>query len=220
LSKIQELYISGLTGSASAPNPSDSAADANSDTDLSWSAGYGATSHNVYFGTNPTPGPNEFRVNQTGTSYDPGTLAHDTTYYWRIDEVNPDDTITGPLWSFTTAQITTQQLWDFILNQWTNTIEDLLNDPNYATQKYPRAVDRNTGKWMPYGMGSGGWVNWAGGFVPGSLWYLYQKTGDQQWKDWAEDWTAGLANEPNRTKDHEAGFTVYRSFGLGYQLTV
>jgi len=39
-------------------------------------------------------------------SYDPGMLEWDTTYYWRIDEVNntnPDSPWTGILWSFTTA---------------------------------------------------------------------------------------------------------------------
>ena len=40
--------------------------------------------------------------NQTGTSFDPGTLAyHDTTYFWRIDEVNGDGTTAGTEWSFT-----------------------------------------------------------------------------------------------------------------------
>ncbi|MCP4607946.1 MAG: hypothetical protein GY845_04450, partial [Planctomycetes bacterium] len=39
-------------------------------------------------------------------SYDPGQLEWDTTYYWRIDEVNnanADSPWTGPLWSFSTA---------------------------------------------------------------------------------------------------------------------
>jgi hypothetical protein len=39
-------------------------------------------------------------------SYEPGELEWDTTYYWRVDEVNnanADSPWTGPLWSFTTA---------------------------------------------------------------------------------------------------------------------
>jgi unsaturated chondroitin disaccharide hydrolase len=76
------------------------------------------------------------------------------------------------------------------------------------------------GKWIPMGIPNpNGYVHWAGGYTPGSLWYLYQKTADTQWRDWAEEWTVGLANEPNRTKDHESGFTVYRSYGLGYHST-
>ncbi|HUU15752.1 MAG TPA: hypothetical protein VMW72_01270, partial [Sedimentisphaerales bacterium] len=39
-------------------------------------------------------------------TYDPGKLEWDTTYYWRIDEVNnanTDSPWVGPVWSFTTA---------------------------------------------------------------------------------------------------------------------
>ena len=72
------------------------------DTDLSWSAGSLATSHDVYFGTDPTPDAGESQGNHGGTSFDPGTLADATTSYWRIDEVNADGTTTGSVWSFST----------------------------------------------------------------------------------------------------------------------
>jgi hypothetical protein len=53
----------------------------------------------VYFGTsNPPP----FQGNQPGTTYDPGPMDGDTTYFWRIDEVNTTATTPGALWSFTT----------------------------------------------------------------------------------------------------------------------
>jgi len=76
---------------------------------MQWTAGRNAQSHNVYFGTNPTPGDNEFIRNQTETEYqhlagiDPGT-----TYYWRIDEVEADGTTiqTGDVWSFMSAPLT------------------------------------------------------------------------------------------------------------------
>jgi len=66
---------------------------------LSWTAGEGATSHDVYFGTARPP---VFRVNQTATTYSPGLLEEDMTFYWRIDEVNRYGVATGPTWSFTT----------------------------------------------------------------------------------------------------------------------
>ena len=62
---------------------------------ISWSAGeYAADTdgHDVYFGTNEsdvsagTGGTSKGR--QTETTYEPGTLDLDTTYYWVIDEVN------------------------------------------------------------------------------------------------------------------------------------
>jgi hypothetical protein len=68
---------------------------------LSWGAGTGATSHDVYFGTvNP---PVSFAGNVTDATFDPGTLLSSTTYYWRVDEVG-SGTVTGPVWSFTTAE--------------------------------------------------------------------------------------------------------------------
>jgi predicted MPP superfamily phosphohydrolase len=96
-----------LTGSVVATTPSPASGTIGvptSGTNLSWTAGVTAASHNVYFGTNPTPGPSEFKVNQPTTTYTPGTLVLDTTYYWRIDEVEADANYvyTGTLWSFST----------------------------------------------------------------------------------------------------------------------
>jgi hypothetical protein len=89
-------------GKASNPNPADSAADVSVDATLSWTAGSGSTSSNVYFGTDSTPDSGEYKGNQTAATFDPGTLATGTTYYWRIDEINASGTTTGTVWSFTT----------------------------------------------------------------------------------------------------------------------
>jgi len=88
-------------GQASNPSPANGATGVATNTDLSWTAGTGATSHDVYFGTTS---PGTFRGNQTATTYDTGTMAEDTTYYWRIDAKNAQGTTTGVVWSFTTAQ--------------------------------------------------------------------------------------------------------------------
>ena len=69
---------------------------------LAWSAGDGAVSHDVYFGTDPTPDDSELQGNQSGTSFDAGTLARQATYYWRVDEINAGGTETGDVWTFTT----------------------------------------------------------------------------------------------------------------------
>jgi hypothetical protein len=81
------------------PNPPNGAATVNITAELSWTAGRGATSHDVYFGTsNPPP----FIRNQPDTIYDSGTMDYSTTYYWRIDEVNTYGTTRGAVWSFRT----------------------------------------------------------------------------------------------------------------------
>jgi hypothetical protein len=94
-----------LPGPASDPGPADGAAGVNVDVNLSWTAGAGAASHDVYFGTNPAPDAGEFQGNQATAGFDPGALAGGTTYYWRIDEVNGGGTTTGTVWSFTTKTV-------------------------------------------------------------------------------------------------------------------
>ena len=87
---------------ATSPSPAHGAASVDLNADLSWSAGSGATSHDVYFGTDPTPGVEEFQGNSASPGFDPGLLAYSTTYYWRVDEVNDVGTTPGSVWSFTT----------------------------------------------------------------------------------------------------------------------
>ena len=91
------------------PDPKDGAIYVPVDAHLSWTAGFGAITHDVYFGTDETEVTNgtggTFKVNQATTTYDPGLLTKDTRYYWRIDEVNnlnPNSPWTGPVWSFET----------------------------------------------------------------------------------------------------------------------
>ena len=92
----------GPPGQATNPNPSNGQTNVSKTVILTWTAGAGATSHDVYFGTsNPPP----FVQNQAGTSYDPpGSLGSKIWYYWRIDEVNASGTTTGVVWSFQTKK--------------------------------------------------------------------------------------------------------------------
>jgi len=79
-------------------------------TSLSFSAGDGAASHDVYFGTDrsavagtDTAAP-EFQGNQAGTSLSAAGLVEfgGGDYYWRIDEVATGGTVTtGTIWKFT-----------------------------------------------------------------------------------------------------------------------
>jgi len=107
---------------ASAPKPGNGATDVRTrDLELKWNPGQEAVSHNVYFGTdeaavaNATNASPEFKGNQSvgNEVYVPapgGELTWDTTYYWRVDEVNnlnPDSPWKGTLWSFTTADFMT-----------------------------------------------------------------------------------------------------------------
>jgi hypothetical protein len=100
-------------GKATNPDPSNGAEDISIDADLSWTAGSGSTSSDVYFGTTS---PGAYQGNQTETTFEPGTLDYDTTHYWRIDEINAQGTTTGDVWSFTTES-------EAVLLPWTDGFE-------------------------------------------------------------------------------------------------
>jgi hypothetical protein len=86
------------------PVPGDGARFVDADVTLTWTPGFGATRHAVYFG-------DDFDTvnNATGgtglpfTTYTPGALQRDKTYYWRVDETDEVyATHTGDVWSFKT----------------------------------------------------------------------------------------------------------------------
>ena len=85
------------------PDPADGAESISMDVELSWTPGYGAKLHTVYFGEtfeevdNATGG-----LPQGTTDFTPGTLKMAKTYYWRVDEFDIAETHKGNVWSFTT----------------------------------------------------------------------------------------------------------------------
>ncbi len=94
--------------------PSNGAVDVTQKPILRWTAGDLAASHEVYLGTDEqavrdadTSSPEYKGSSELGSeSYDPGKLEWNTTYYWRVDEVNdtnPDSPWKGGVVSFTTA---------------------------------------------------------------------------------------------------------------------
>lgn len=61
--------------------------------------------------------------------------------------------------------------------------------------------------------------DWTSGFWPGVLWFLYEYTGQSDWKLQAEKFTKLLEKEKMNAGTHDMGFKVYCSFGTGYRLT-
>lgn len=92
--------IPPLPGQASNPNPGHGAMSVNVEADLSWTAGTGATSYDVYLGMSSPP---TFIRNQTGATFDPGGMAAGTQHYWRIDSVNGWGKTEGQEWMFSTG---------------------------------------------------------------------------------------------------------------------
>lgn len=62
-----------------------------------------------------------------------------------------------------------------------------------------------------------GW-DWTLGFFPGSLWHLYNLTGDEYWKQKAEKYTESLYKEQYNTSHHDIGFIIDCSYLNGMRM--
>lgn len=79
-------------------------------------------------------------------------------------------------------------------------------------KNYPRTMNNN-GELVTTGM-----YDWTPGFFPGSLWYLYELTGKESWKEQAEVWTESLEPLKTFTGHHDLGFMMYCSYGNAVRL--
>ena len=84
------------------PDPADGAEVAETAVTLSWTSGFGAKLHTVYFGEDYDEVNNATVGVPTGTAtYSPGTLEREKVYYWRVDEFDGLGTYKGDVWTFT-----------------------------------------------------------------------------------------------------------------------
>ena len=60
--------------------------------------------------------------------------------------------------------------------------------------------------------------DWVSGFFAGSLWYMYELTGDEMWAEHARAHTEKLDSIQYLTWHHDVGFMVYDSYGNGLRL--
>jgi hypothetical protein len=110
-----DIWAFTTPGAVGNPQPANGAVDVQMIETLSWTAADNAASHELYFGTdtdavkNATIASPEYIGPRAlgAESYDPGGLAWDGSYAWRVDEVYPTGTVKGLVWTLTTA--------DFIL---------------------------------------------------------------------------------------------------------
>jgi hypothetical protein len=88
---------------AYAPVPADGAESVGVNDQLSWTPGFGAKLHTVYFGETFEEVDTAAGGSPQGTAaYNPDTLQMAKTYYWRVDEFDVVETHKGNVWSFTT----------------------------------------------------------------------------------------------------------------------
>lgn len=60
---------------------------------------------------------------------------------------------------------------------------------------------------------------WTSGFFPGSMWYLYELTGDEKWKNRGTKYSEAIEEVKNLTNHHDVGFMIGCSFGNALRLT-
>jgi uncharacterized protein (TIGR02145 family) len=102
-------YTNQPPSAPSDPSPSDGATNVGIDQDISWSCSDPDGNnlyYKVYFGANPSPP--FVQAGLTASTFYPGTLNYNTTYYWQITAFDSyGDSAVSDVWSFTTLT----ELW-------------------------------------------------------------------------------------------------------------
>ena len=103
--------------------------------------------------------------------------------------------------------ILTPELTQFIQDQYSNTLE-----ASDDLARIPRRIDED-GALVTTGI-----YGWTSGFFGGSLWYIYELTGDDRWKEEAIRWTETLDTIQYWSGNHDVGFMINCSYGNGLRL--
>jgi unsaturated chondroitin disaccharide hydrolase len=83
------------------------------------------------------------------------------------------------------------------------------------SSRIPRSIANGKTEWRMVN-----YRDWTCGFWPGILWYAYEYTHDDQWKQQAQRYSRALFPLVDSAAiDHDLGFQVFTSIGNGYRLT-
>lgn len=111
-------------------------------------------------------------------------------------------------------------------NSDSSTSEDIVNKVfNRAEKQFEILAASSPEGMSPRTLNADGTVHyvepkdWCSGFFPGSLWFLYDYTQKELWKNKATLFTEPLENQKNNNKTHDLGFMMYCSYGNAYRLT-
>ncbi|MCL5282420.1 MAG: LamG domain-containing protein [Planctomycetes bacterium] len=108
---------------------------------LTWTPGKATVQHQVFFSSNQADVENGTAAADKGkvgpAQFEPGVLRSSTTYYWRIDEIKGDGSVSqGQVWSFVTAdgapKKVVRQWWSGITTG--SAVVNLTSSPDYPYQ--------------------------------------------------------------------------------------
>jgi len=191
------------------PNPANGAKFTDPDVTLSWTPGFGAKLHTVYFDDNFDDVNSAVGgAPQATTTYAPGILELDKDYYWRVDEFDGITTHKGDVWSFRT---TIPGLGKVIYETWQNIpgtdLDALKDDPRYPGS--PTSVEELTSFGIDedmddYGGRIHGWL-----YVPTTGDYTFWLASDDEGELWLS-----TDDDPSNVVRiaHEPSWAPYNSF--------
>ncbi len=81
--------------------------------------------------------------------------------------------------------------------------------------KHPRLIETNETEWEEVPNHR---LKWTSGFYPGILWYMYDLTKDDKWKQEAIKRTEVFEDFKTITEHHDIGFMMFPAYGNGYEL--
>lgn len=175
---------------------------------LSWSPGFGAKLHTVYFGDNFDDVNSAVGgLPQAMLSYSPGPLEREKDYYWRVDEFDGTTTYKGDVWTFTTARAGGGVKGQYFKGMNFNTLVLTRTDPqinfNWGSGEPDPAVGADNFS-----------VRWTGeveaAFTETYTFYTNSDDGVRLWiggKQLVNNWTDHAATENRGTIDLVAGKT-------------
>ena len=79
--------------------------------------------------------------------------------------------------------------------------------------KHPRLIETNESEWKEIPNGR---LVWTSGFYPGILWYMYNLTKEEKWKEEAIKRTEVFEDFKTINEHHDIGFMMFPAYGNGY----
>ena len=155
------------------PDPINNSINVDITDDLSWTGGdpdSGDTvTYDVYFEAGDSTPDVLVSNDQSGTSYDPGTMGYSTTYYWQI--VSTDNHLSstpGPIWSFTTIPPPPPML-PMDTTPWHMLPQDKNKAVNSTQTQYTYTTNATTGSdlYFKFIWGDGQETSWLGPYNAG-----------------------------------------------------
>ena len=81
--------------------------------------------------------------------------------------------------------------------------------------KHPRLIETDSSEWKEVPNNK---LVWTSGFYPGILWYMYNITGEEKWKNEAVKRTEVFEDFKNIVEHHDIGFMMFPAYGKGFEI--